>query len=606
MKRLLLPLFLGALGGATLASPPVLSQSFSPWPPAGWSLPPSAAGERWEGSEGTATANYTGGEGTAATARPQSGGDLDLLTPPFALPSGATGALLRFREDLLLREGTADVAEIALSTDGGATFPYLLRRRDAAGALARGPLEAAVDLSPWAGENALVVRFRYGAVAGSDHGWWQVDDVRVEARSCPSTGLVLQGPSSACAPGALLTAGEGWSSYRWFRNGILLPGATGENLLAGLSGTYTVEGTDPEGCSVLSAPLEVTVESPAPPVVQGPSEGCPGGAVVLSASGTSGGGTLRWYRDGLPIPGATGDTLSVREGGTYEAVLATAGGCEAHSAPHPVSFAPALSQPQVLTAACDGALLEAPQGLAAWTWTRDGLPLPGASGPTLAVEESGAYAVAGWTPMGCALQSPPAEVVLAPRPSVAVQAESCPGGATLQVSGAQGPVRWEVGGDPLPGATAGALPTTLPGLYTAVADTGGGCPRRSLEAAVEIPPCPSREVSGLAAFYPLTVERTLRKDGTPALRLSFEKAAGALSYALFWGTLGQPGSHREPGHALCGLLPSDDGSGRLEVTVEEPPGDAYFLLAADLGGGLLTVAGRDSAGNPTPPGDCGP
>ncbi|MGC8762490.1 MAG: hypothetical protein ACP5VN_02465 [Acidobacteriota bacterium] len=606
MKRLLLTLFLGALGAAAMALPPVLSQSFSPWPPAGWSLPPSAAGERWEGSEGTATANYTGGEGTAATARPQSGGDLDLRTPAFALPAGATGAVLRFREDLLLREGSADVAEIALSTDGGATFPHLLRRREGGGAGGRGPLETTVDLSAWAGEAALVVRFRYGAVAGSDHGWWQVDDVRVEARSCPSTALVLEGPPYACPPGALLTAGEGWSSYRWFRNGILLPGATGESLLAGLSGTYTVEGTDAEGCAVLSAPLEVTVESPAPPVVQGPSEGCPGGAVVLTASGTSGGGTLQWYRDGLPIPGATGDTLAVLEGGTFEAVFATAGGCEAHSAPHTVSFSPALSQPQVLTAACDGALLEAPLGLAAWTWTRDGLPLPGASGPALAVEESGAYAVAGWTPTGCALQSPPAEVVLAPRPSVAVEAEPCPGGATLQALGVPGPVRWEAGGRELPAPPSATLRTTLPGLYTALAETAPGCERRSLPVAVEIPPCASREVSGPGAFYPLTVERISRKDGSPALRLSFEKAPGAVTYALFWGTLGQPGSHREPGHALCGLVPEDDGSGRLEVTVEDLPSDAYFLLAADLGGGLLTVAGQDSGGTPILPGSCGP
>lgn len=604
MRRLTLALLLGAAALLpVMAQNGVLSESFSSWPPGGWSLPPTAAGERWEASESAETANYTGGEGRCAAAHPFSGGDLDLLTPPFALPPGATGARLRFREDLLLREGSGEAAQIALSTDGGATFPILLLRREAGGAVVRGPSETTVDLSPWAGGSGLVLRFRFEA-RSEPHGWWQVDDVRVEAPGCGTQRPTLAGPSFACGPGVLLQAGEGWATYRWYRDGLLLTGATGRELFAGLSGTYEVVGRGPEGCEGRSDPLSVTVEAPAPPSVEGPFEGCPGQAVVLTARGPSG-ASCRWYRDGLPLEGVSGPSLTVTEGGAYQAALQGPGGCTAFSPAHTVVFPASPPTPAVVSASCDRWVLEAPPGLASWNWTRDGQPLPGASGSTLAAEESGAYAVAGLSPRGCALTSPPVAVALAPRPQAAVSPDACPGGVFLEAGGATGVLRWEYGGRELPGAAASPLATTLPGRYTAVVEDGTGCGRRSLPVDVEVPPCSSREVSGSGDFFPFTLEKVLLKEGSPAVRLTFQKAAGAVSYALFWGTLDRPGSHTEPGHALCGLAPADDGSGRLEVTVADLPDNAYFLLSADLGG-VLSVAGRDSAGNPLPPGSCSP
>lgn len=53
------------------------------------------------------------------------------------------------------------------------------------------------------------------------------------------------------------------SSYQWYLNGILIPGATSEQYIPLQNGTYTVVITDNSGCTATSAPLEyLTVNIP--------------------------------------------------------------------------------------------------------------------------------------------------------------------------------------------------------------------------------------------------------------------------------------------------------------------------------------------------------
>ena len=47
---------------------------------------------------------------------------------------------------------------------------------------------------------------------------------------------------------------------QWYLNGVLIPGATGQNYTITLNGTYTVVVTDANGCSSTSDPLVVGME----------------------------------------------------------------------------------------------------------------------------------------------------------------------------------------------------------------------------------------------------------------------------------------------------------------------------------------------------------
>ncbi len=57
--------------------------------------------------------------------------------------------------------------------------------------------------------------------------------------------------------GDTLVSSGGYVSYRWFRDGILLPGATERRLVPNGPGRYSVEGTTPEGCVGVSAEVLV-------------------------------------------------------------------------------------------------------------------------------------------------------------------------------------------------------------------------------------------------------------------------------------------------------------------------------------------------------------
>lgn len=584
----------------TFAQEAVLAQSFETWPPPGWVLPSSSCLETWEASPALGLNNYTGGEGAAAVARPSCAGILDLVSPSFSIPPSAEQARLVFREDRFAQEGFQGDVEISLSEDGGATFPHLLAHFGAEAG--RGPRPAALDLTPWAGKSDLRLRFRFDA-AGTAFGWWEVDEVRVEVLACSSPQPVLAGSPSACAPGTLLTAPEGYASYRWYFDGLPLEGAAGNALLAGRTGRYAVEVSTAGGCGGRSPDFEVSVaEPPLPPSIAGPAEGCAGTPVVLTAEGGSY-LSLQWYRDGSPIPGAHSPSLAVTESGTYAVRVENGEGCSALSPSRAVEVIEP-PEPALLPADC-GVLLSAPEGFTAYAWRKDGQPLPGRTERQMVPQESGGYAYEGLTAAGCSVLSPEVSVTLPPRPLLSATPLSCPAGFLLEASGAS-QVTWEVGGRPLPVPAGGRLETALPGTYTAVAAGEDGCPRRSDPVPVEVLPCTEREVSGPEAFFPFTLEKATAKDGSPAVRLTFQKAPGAVSYALFWGTLGDFGSHAQPGHGRCALEAADDGSGRLELLLEDLPDDAYFLLSADLGPAGYTVAGRDSAGNPLPAGVCGP
>ncbi len=599
-RRILLVLAPALLSWGAFAQGTVLSESFEAWPPPGWSLSPSSCLERWEGSPAMGLNNYTGGGGAAAVARPSCAGILDLVSPPFDLPFWAREARLVVSEDRFIQEGFTGGGEIALSEDGGATFPHLLQRFGAEAA--RGPRTAAFDLTPWVGRPGLRIRFRFDA-AGTAFGWWEVDEVRVEALPCTPPQPVLSGAPSACPPGTLLSAPEGYASYRWFFAGSALEAASGRELLAGRTGRYAVEVWTADGCRGLSPDFEVLVEEPPlPPSIAGPVEGCAGAPVVLSAEGGAY-ASLQWYRDGLPIPGAVSPSLAVTQSGAYTVRVENGAGCAAFSPAHEVGMAEA-PEPALLPQGC-GVVLEAPDGFLSYAWRKDGQILPGAAGRRLVPEESGAYAYEALTAAGCSVTSPALSLSLAPKPALSATPLPCPDGVLLESPGTT-PVTWEVNGRPLSVAPGTALATALPGTYTALAEGPDGCPRRSDPVAVEILPCAQREVSGAEAFFPFTLEKTAAKGGSPGFRLAFQKAPGAVSYALFWGRLGDFASHTEAGHGLCALEVSDDGSGRLEALLPDLPDDAYFLLAADLGGGSFTVAGRDGAGNPLPPGVCAP
>ena len=125
----------------------------------------------------------------------------------------------------------------------------------------------------------------------------------------------------------ILTSSEN-SGNQWYKNGILIPGATGKNHTATTPGDYSLTFTNLNGCaSPVSLPIAVTeVQYPEQPKISPSNETtfCEGGVVILSSSENNGN---QWYKNGILIPGATGKTYTVSEIGIYTVSVTNTAGC---------------------------------------------------------------------------------------------------------------------------------------------------------------------------------------------------------------------------------------------------------------------------------------
>jgi len=111
--------------------------------------------------------------------------------------------------------------------------------------------------------------------------------------------ITASGPLSFCNSSVTLTSSAG-SGNQWYKDNVLINGATAQNFVADQSGTYKVTVTN-GNCSATSSTVSVTSSSqPATPTItaSGALTICSGGSVVLSSSAPAG---KPWYKDGAII-----------------------------------------------------------------------------------------------------------------------------------------------------------------------------------------------------------------------------------------------------------------------------------------------------------------
>jgi uncharacterized repeat protein (TIGR01451 family) len=156
----------------------ILSEDFEVWPPAGWTIDADPAScDTWLSTETTEETNRTGGAGFAADANSDLCGDaMDtwMISPVMDLSEYSTYTLT-FKSDFN-DYGNVDDGYVDVSVDGGTTWTNVFHYDSAD---FRGPRTETVDLSAYAGETSVWLRFHY--VAPDWDWWWQVDDVSVDS-----------------------------------------------------------------------------------------------------------------------------------------------------------------------------------------------------------------------------------------------------------------------------------------------------------------------------------------------------------------------------------------------------------------------------------------
>jgi len=125
------------------------------------------------------------------------------------------------------------------------------------------------------------------------------------------------GNTTFCQGGNVLLTSSAASDNQWYKDGSVISAATSKSYLATVSGSYTVTVTSNGIPSPLSAGVVVVVKPiPPKPIVSRD------GATLLSSSMTGN----QWYRDGVPISGATSQLYRPTEVANYT-VSVTTNGC---------------------------------------------------------------------------------------------------------------------------------------------------------------------------------------------------------------------------------------------------------------------------------------
>ncbi len=210
------------------------------------------------------------------------------------------------------------------------------------------------------------------------------------------------GPTTLCPGGSVtLTASSApGNAYRWNT------GATTASISATQAGAYTVTVTAAGGCSATSAATTVSIGAAATAGISagGPTTFCPGGSVVLTATGVPG-SSFVWST------GATTPTISATQGGSYTVIATNAGGCTATSAATAVTVNPTPATPVVTGNV--GNLTATSSAASGNQWYINGTLIPGATGQTIATattRQQGLYSVVVTSAAGCA--SAPSNQVL--------------------------------------------------------------------------------------------------------------------------------------------------------------------------------------------------
>jgi len=145
-----------------------------------------------------------------------------------------------------------------------------------------------------------------------------IKDPEVPTISSPSDEL--------CTGSTLVLTTNGKPSLQWFRNGVLISGATGTSLSITSGGDYSIVSTSATTCKSTSI-IKTIVENPTPDgILDNPLNLiiCEGFATRLVANGAS---SYQWYFNSSPITGATSSTYDALLAGTYSVDFISDKGC---------------------------------------------------------------------------------------------------------------------------------------------------------------------------------------------------------------------------------------------------------------------------------------
>lgn len=223
---------------------------------------------------------------------------------------GNSGTSLSFSLNPVANAGFCAGGSITLTATNNPSYTYLWRRN---GALINGAISYSYTAST-AGTYSVT------ATSGVCIGTLSTVVTQVAA---PTANITPATATTFCeGDNVVLDAGIGNNySYQWYSNGVAINGATSASYTAVASGNYSVKVAAGNACEATSTAVPVTVN--ASPLVNitvtGTTSFCSGSSVQLTASSGTG-YSYQWYKDGVPVAGATQSVYQATTAGSYTEV----------------------------------------------------------------------------------------------------------------------------------------------------------------------------------------------------------------------------------------------------------------------------------------------
>ncbi len=297
--------------------------------------------------------------------------------------------------------------------------------------------------------------------------------INVIVNSLPVATITPSGSTSFCQGGNVtLTASTG-NSYLWNT------GATTQSITVNTSNNYVVTITNTNGCSKISNPLTVTVNSlPTATITpSGATTFCQGGNVTLTASN---GNSYLWSN------GETTNSINISNTGNFYVTVTNTNGCSASSSTISInvnSLPNAIITPSGATTFCQGenVILNASAG-SSYLWSN------GATESSITINNSGNFYVTVTNANGCSKMSSPVLVTVNPSTNAIVTINGstslCDGETVGLNSTTANSYLWNTG------ATTQTIYTNSPGNYFVTITNDFGCTSQSIPITITLNPLP--------------------------------------------------------------------------------------------------------------------
>ncbi len=304
----------------------------------------------------------------------------------------------------------------------------------------------------------------------------------------PNATVTAPNGNTACAGTVLLNAsptGNPNNMYEWYKDNVLIAGATTSSYTASVSGTYKCRVYNPVCGWDYSNAQVVSIGTPTPSITSTAGTICSQGSAVFNCSPNSSPTySYQWYRNGAPIANAISSQYTTNLGGTIHCNITNSCATVPSSAlslvvkPTPVAtiYTPASTHiclPQTLT------LKAAKSPGATYSWYRNGTFVGSSLDTVYTVNSSGNYTVV-VSDTSCSSSSATVVVTSATGPSAAVVTSGYPQICSGEmfplkaVSNASYTYQWRKNGANINGAVDSIYNATAAGTYSVVVTNSCG------------------------------------------------------------------------------------------------------------------------------------